>query len=122
VIIDSDKIAPGEVKIIEAEIAKLPTLSVVKVYIVVSRAKNDGPVLLLMGGLHGDELNGIEIVKRILKRKIHVVKRGTVICIPLLNIFGFLQLSRELPDGKDINRLFPGNKKGPGDAEAPDRA
>jgi predicted deacylase len=112
VVIGTEKIKPGEVKIIEAEIARLPSRSIVTVPIVVSRSKVEGPVLLLMGGLHGDEINGIEIVKRILNKKIHLVKKGTFICIPLLNIFGFISFSRELPDGKDINRLFPGSSNG----------
>jgi predicted deacylase len=71
-----------------------------------------GPVLLLLGGMHGDEINGIEIVRRIIDSNQHKVLRGTTICIPLMNIYGFIHFSRTLPDGKDVNRSFPGNKNG----------
>ncbi len=73
-------------------------------------AREDGPVLGLMAGMHGDEINGMEIVRRILERDLHRVERGTVICIPIINVYGFLNFSREVPDGKDVNRSFPGSK------------
>lgn len=65
-----------------------------------------------MAGMHGDEINGMEIVRRILERDLHRVERGTVICIPIINVYGFLNFSREVPDGKDVNRSFPGSKNG----------
>lgn len=65
-----------------------------------------------MAGMHGDEINGIEIIRRIIENKYYVPQRGTVICIPLLNVFGFIISSREVPDGKDVNRSFPGSKTG----------
>jgi predicted deacylase len=68
--------------------------------------------LLLMGGLHGDEINGIEIVRRIIEQELYIPEAGTVICIPILNIYGFINFSRNVPDGKDVNRSFPGNKNG----------
>ncbi len=111
-IINGERIAPGEVRKIEVGIAKLPSRSQVDISIVVNRAPRDGPVLLLMGGLHGDEINGVEIVKRIISQNLHSAERGTVICIPLLNIYGFIHFSREVPGGKDINRTFPGSNKG----------
>jgi predicted deacylase len=69
-------------------------------------------VLALMAGMHGDEINGMEIVRRILDNGYNRVKRGTVICMPIINVYGFLNYSREVPDGKDINRSFPGSKGG----------
>lgn len=111
-IINNQTVGPGEVKLIEVGIAKLPSRSSVEISIVVSRGKKDGPVLLLMGGLHGDEINGVEIVKRIIGQKLNKVDCGTVIAIPLLNIYGFIHFSREVPDGKDINRSFPGSRTG----------
>jgi predicted deacylase len=78
----------------------------------VAMAVEPGPVLLLMGGLHGDEINGIEIVRRIIENGHHIPQRGTVICIPIINIYGFINFSRNVPDGKDVNRSFPGNKNG----------
>jgi predicted deacylase len=62
--------------------------------------------------LHGDEINGVEIVRRIIEGEMHMPEKGTVICIPILNIYGFIHFSRNVPDGKDVNRAFPGNKNG----------
>ncbi len=105
-------IKPGTETVINFEIAKLYTRSQVEIPIIINRSKQDGPVLLLIGGIHGDEVNGIEIVRRIIAHKINQPTAGTIICIPVMNIFGFLNLSRQLPDGRDLNRSFPGSKNG----------
>lgn len=62
--------------------------------------------------MHGDEINGVEIARRIIQQKLYQVDAGRIICIPILNVFGFINFSREVPDGKDVNRSFPGNKNG----------
>lgn len=108
----NQKIAPGETVQIKMDIARLNTRSKIVVPIIISRGKNPGPCLLLIGGIHGDETNGIEIVRQIISQKLHKPENGTVICIPLLNVFGFLNQKREFPDGRDLNRVFPGSKKG----------
>lgn len=105
-------ILPGEEKKIDVNIARLPSHSAIDISITVSRAKKPGPVLLLMGGLHGDEINGSEIVRRIIEKDLHVPKTGAIICIPIINVYGFIHFSRYVPDGKDVNRSFPGNKNG----------
>lgn len=70
-------------------------------------------MLLLTGGIHGDEINGIEIIRRMLdKSMFDFLKCGSVIALPVTNIYGFLNFSREVPDGKDINRSFPGHAGG----------
>ena len=98
---------------VTANIAKLPSGTIIDLPIYVFRSKEKGPVVLLSGGLHGDEINGIEIVRRLLeKSKFDKLLRGTVIAIPVMNIYGFLNFSRQVPDGKDINRSFPGNSHG----------
>ncbi|NJC28017.1 succinylglutamate desuccinylase/aspartoacylase family protein [Neolewinella antarctica] len=102
----------GESKVLEFDVAKLHTRNSIKVPIFVERAEQDGPVLLLLGGVHGDEINGVEIVRRIIRNKINKPRRGTIVCIPVFNIFGFLNLSRKFPDGRDLNRVFPGSAKG----------
>ena len=96
----------------DIHIAKLPSRSPIDIHILISRARKPGPVLLLTGGLHGDEINGVEIIRRIIQRGYHQPDRGTIICIPIINIYGFIHFSRYVPDGKDLNRSFPGNKKG----------
>jgi hypothetical protein len=65
-----------------------------------------------MGGLHGDEINGSEIVRRLIERNLHRPLIGSIICIPIINVYGFIHFSRYVPDGKDVNRSFPGNKNG----------
>jgi predicted deacylase len=111
-IINSKLIKPGTNRSIEVNIARLPSHSSIDIVINVSRAIEPGPTLLLMGGLHGDEINGVEIIRRLIERGMNIPKIGTVICIPILNIFGFIHFSRYVPDGKDVNRSFPGNKNG----------
>lgn len=102
----------GQNKIINLNIARLPTHTNIELPVHVFRGKEDGPVLLLTGGLHGDEINGIEIISRLISsKKIHPEK-GTVIALPIVNIYGFLMNVRGVPDGKDINRSFPGIKGG----------
>jgi uncharacterized protein len=110
--IAGEEIKPGEFKEININIARLPSHTVIDTPIYVSRAHEDGPVLALMAGMHGDEINGLEIVRRILDGGLHQPKRGTVVCMPIVNVYGFLNFSREVPDGKDVNRSFPGNKNG----------
>lgn len=107
-----ESIRPGELKEIKIRIARLPSHTWIETPIYVYRALEDGPVLALMAGMHGDEINGTEIVRRIIDLGYHRVKRGTVLCMPIINVFGFINYSREVPDGKDINRSFPGTKLG----------
>jgi uncharacterized protein len=111
-IISDVEVLPGEEKVIKVGIAMLPSHTPIDISITVYRSKLPGPVLLLMGGMHGDEINGVEIVRRMIENGYNKVKRGTTICIPVLNVYGFIHFSRTLPDGKDVNRSFPGNKNG----------
>ena len=105
-------IKPGETAEININIARLPSHTQIDTPIYVYRAKEEGPTLALMAGMHGDEINGMEIVRRILDNGHNRVRRGTVVCMPIINMYGFLNYSREVPDGKDINRSFPGSKNG----------
>jgi predicted deacylase len=111
--VDGQLIKRGESKVIDLNIARLVSGTAIDLPIYVYRSKKPGPVILLSGGLHGDEIDGIEIIRRLIGSKIFKnLKRGSVIAIPVLNIYGFLNFSREVPDGKDVNRYFPGNKTG----------
>lgn len=107
-----EKIAPGESKTIQFGFAKLYSTTKVEIPIIVERAIEPGPTILLTAGIHGDEINGVEIVRQIIAKKINKPKRGTIICVPVLNIFGFLNADRTFPDGRDLNRVFPGTKTG----------
>ena len=108
----NQEIKEGETYQLAVEIARLPSRTQIEIPVIVSRAMHPGPVVLLTAGLHGDEINGVEILRRIIAQDFHKPLRGTIITIPLVNIYGFLNYTRELPDGKDINRMFPGSMKG----------
>ena len=111
-IIAGHSIRPGEFKEININIARLPSRTQIDTPIYVYRAPEDGPILALTAGMHGDEINGMEIVRRVLDAGYNKVLRGTVVCMPIINVYGFLNYSREVPDGKDVNRSFPGSKTG----------
>ncbi len=111
--INGKTIKPGESVRVKANIAKLPSGTLIDLPIYVFRSKNTGPTLLLSGGIHGDEINGIEIIRRMLDQSLFDhLHCGSVIALPVTNIYGFLNFSREVPDGKDINRSFPGHDGG----------
>lgn len=110
--INGNHISYGETKEIQLNISRLPTHSSVDLSVNIFRSNEDGPVLLLTGAIHGNEINGVEIIRRMIAGNLIVPKKGSVIAIPVVNPYGFIQRQRDLPDGKDINRSFPGNKKG----------
>jgi predicted deacylase len=62
-------------------------------------------VVLFSAGIHGDEINGVEIIRQLISKKINRPKKG-IICIPIINVYGFVNKSREFPDGRDLNRVF----------------
>ena len=111
-VILGQEILPGKSVQLNLDVAHLHTRTPILVPVIVERAKIDGPTVLLMAGLHGDEINGVEIIRRFLRKKLHKPLIGTIICMPVFNIFGFLNVQRELPDGRDLNRSFPGSPKG----------
>jgi len=107
-----EKIALGESRTIDFNLAKLFTSTKIEIPIIIERAKTPGPTILITAAIHGDEINGVEIVRQLIARKINKPKRGTIICIPILNVFGFLNTDRAFPDGRDLNRSFPGTRRG----------
>jgi len=106
------KIGLGKSVQVKMDFARLNTRSKIEVPIIVARGNEEGSCLLLVGGVHGDEINGIEIVRQIITKGLNKPTKGTIICIPLLNVFGFINQTREFPDGRDLNRVFPGSEKG----------
>lgn len=104
---------PGSSGLVRINAGKLPSGNRISIFTYVFRSKNPGPTVLFLGGMHGDEINGVEIIRKSISEKIfnHLVA-GTVIAIPLLNIYGFINFSRDVPDGKDVNRSFPGTGSG----------
>ena len=111
--INNQSIKCGEKAVINLNIARLISGTEIDLPIYAYRSRKPGPTVLLSGGLHGDEIDGIEIVRRLIEQKtFDKLKCGSVIAIPVMNIYGFLNFSREVPDGKDINRSFPGSLTG----------
>lgn len=107
-----ETIAKGKDVQLNLNIAKLHTRTKIEVPVIVQRGKKDGPTLLITGGIHGNEINGIEIVRQLVSKKYNKPDAGMVICIPVVNIFGFLNQTRQFPDGRDLNRVFPGSFRG----------
>ncbi|WP_405415450.1 succinylglutamate desuccinylase/aspartoacylase family protein [Maribacter sp. Asnod1-A12] len=107
-----ETIQKGKGAQLNLDIAKLHTRTKIEVPVIVQRGKKDGPTLLINGGIHGNEINGVEIVRQIVSKKFNKPECGMVICIPVVNIFGFLNQTRQFPDGRDLNRVFPGSLRG----------
>ncbi len=110
--IGGQEVKPGERKTINIPLAAMPTHSDVEMKTVVINGKRPGPCLFISAAIHGDEINGVEIIRRVLKRKQIDKISGTLIAIPIVNMHGFITHQRYLPDGRDLNRCFPGSSKG----------
>ncbi len=112
-VIHTWNILPGENIEIKLIVGKLPSGNQISITAHVYRGLKPGPTVLLLGGVHGDEINGIEALRGMAEKgEFNHLLKGNVILIPLLNVFGFINFSREVPDGKDVNRSFPGSLKG----------
>lgn len=111
-IIGGTQIAAGETKEIKLFVSKLYDFTNIYLPVKVIRGKKDGPRLFVCAAVHGDEVNGVEIISRLLKHKSLKKLTGTLIVIPIVNVFGFNNLSRYLPDRRDLNRCFPGSRHG----------
>ncbi|SFZ89789.1 hypothetical protein SAMN05428642_101563 [Flaviramulus basaltis] len=107
-----EQIKLGESKEVNFDVANLHTSSSVNVPVIIERSKRPGPTVLFTAGIHGDEVNGVEIVRQLIAKGINKPKCGTIICMPVINVFGFINLKREFPDGRDLNRVFPGSPTG----------
>ncbi|MGA2655754.1 MAG: succinylglutamate desuccinylase/aspartoacylase family protein, partial [Gammaproteobacteria bacterium] len=105
-------VAPGKQAIIDLPISPLYTQTPMNIPVHVINGKNPGPVLLVCAAVHGDEINGVEIVRRLLNMRLLKSLAGTLIAVPIVNIFGFIYHSRYLPDRRDLNQSFPGSKAG----------
>jgi predicted deacylase len=105
-------IQPGERIQFELPTANLYTNSPLNMPIEVIHGKYSGPILLVCAAIHGDELNGVEIIRRVRSFRGIDKLHGTLILVPVVNLFGFIHQSRYLPDRRDLNRCFPGSEKG----------
>lgn len=107
-----EEVKCGTQRELSFNVAKLHTQNYIDIPVIITRSKKAGPTVLITAGIHGDEVNGVEIVRQIIAKGINVPKKGTIICMPLINVFGFIQMNREFPDGRDLNRVFPGSENG----------
>ena len=103
---------PGQRRKVYLDVARLYTHTNLELVVEVIHGKQDGPVLLVSAAIHGDELNGVEICRQLLKYQSLNRLKGTLLVVPVVNIFGFIHKSRYLPDRRDLNRSFPGSAKG----------
>lgn len=106
------EVKPGQRVNISLPVADLYTSTSLSMPVQVICGRRAGPVLFVSAAIHGDELNGVEIVRRLLRLKALNSIKGTLIAVPIVNVHGFLNQSRYLPDRRDLNRSFPGSAKG----------
>jgi len=106
------EVPAGQYKSIDIPITGLSTHTPVTMPVQVIHGRRDGPVMFVCGAIHGDEINGVEILRRLMRLSGVRRVRGTLIAIPIVNVFGFLSNSRYLPDRRDLNRSFPGQPSG----------
>lgn len=106
------KIVPGTRLTVNVPLPNLSNYAPMSMPVHVCHGRRDGPILFVCAAIHGDEINGIEIIRRLLRSKALKNLRGTLLAIPIVNVFGFLTHSRYLPDRRDLNRSFPGSEHG----------
>jgi len=106
------ELLPGQRDFFEIEVASLFDYTQVSIPLEVVHGKEEGPTLFISAAIHGDEINGVEIIKRLRRHKALKRIKGTLIFAPIVNVFGFNAKSRYLPDRRDLNRSFPGTMKG----------
>lgn len=104
-------VAPGTRAIVDLPVATLYTHARLKMPVQVVNGQHGGPTLFVSAAVHGDEINGVEIIRRLLARRLQRLN-GTLLAVPVVNVHGFLDHSRYLPDRRDLNRSFPGSPKG----------
>lgn len=111
-VIAGQEIQRGKTYKIDLNTVPLYTDTTMAIPVFVKRGKTKGPTLLVSAAIHGDELNGIEIISRLINSPAIKVLKGTLIAVPFVNGYGVLSQSRYMPDRRDLNRSFPGSKRG----------
>ena len=110
--INGEHIPPGNSVTLELPLPQLFTRTPMTMPVHVRRGKRAGPIVFVCAAVHGDELNGVEIIRRLMKRRALNRIRGTIIAVPIVNVYGVIDRSRYLPDRRDLNRSFPGSGRG----------
>lgn len=110
--LNGEMIKAGERKTVSIPLSRLSDHTRINLKTHVIHSKKDGPVIFVSAAIHGDEIIGVEIIRRLASLKTLNRLRGTLIFVPVVNAYGFVALSRYLPDRRDLNRSFPGSEKG----------
>ena len=110
--INGERIPPGTSVTLELPLPHLYTRTPMTMPVHVRRGRRAGPTVFVCAAVHGDELNGVEIIRRLMKRRALSRIRGTIIAVPIVNVYGVIDRSRYLPDRRDLNRSFPGSGRG----------
>lgn len=105
-------VPPGHRATVELPMARLYTHNEMTLPVQVIHGRSAGPVMFVSAAVHGDEINGVEIIRRLLNSRALTRLRGTLLAVPVVNPFGFIQRARYLPDRRDLNRSFPGTARG----------
>jgi len=105
-------VPPGARDRVDLPVARLTTGEWTHLHVEVVHGAKPGPSLWLSGAIHGDELDGIEIIRQVLERVVPRKLSGTLLAVPVVNVFGFASENRYLPDRRDLNRSFPGGTRG----------
>ena len=105
-------IAPGERQTVSLPLSVMSNRTPITLPVHVAHGKREGPTMFVSAAVHGDEVVGVEIVRRLLASKLLNDIAGTALMVPIVNAFGFIGHSRYLPDRRDLNRSFPGNASG----------
>ncbi len=105
-------VKPGQRVTLDLPMASLYSHAPMSLPLQVIHSKRDGPHLFVSAAIHGDEINGVEIIRRLLRLPLLNKLRGTLLAVPIVNVYGFVNRSRYLPDRRDLNRSFPGSDKG----------
>ncbi|MBF0189566.1 MAG: succinylglutamate desuccinylase/aspartoacylase family protein [Magnetococcales bacterium] len=106
------RIKPGEHAVANIPVTRLHTHTPIDLTVHVFQGRRVGPCLFVSAALHGDELNGVEICRRLMRERALRGLRGTLLVVPVVNVLGFLHHSRYFPDHRDLNRSFPGLANG----------
>ncbi|EGV28692.1 Succinylglutamate desuccinylase/aspartoacylase [Thiorhodococcus drewsii AZ1] len=110
--IQDQLIAPGQRALVDLALPKLNSHTFLSMPVHVIHGKKEGPCLFVSAAIHGDELNGVDIIRRLLEAKALRRLSGTLIAVPVVNVYGLIHQSRYLPDRRDLNRSFPGSAAG----------
>ena len=112
IVVGTERISPGELKHINFKVTETAVSSPVYMPVTVVNGERPGPSIFISGAVHGDELNGVQIAREVIERLDPSDVAGAVVCIPVVNVLGFQQSTRYLPDRRDLNREFPGEEDG----------